>query len=88
MIIEVVMLMQFANSLLQAIIFLIRNLDAIKFPVARAMIVWLVGEYSSIGTIIPNMVPVILKFLARGFPSESIETKHQILNVGVKVMMN
>ncbi|KAK1415557.1 hypothetical protein QVD17_31340 [Tagetes erecta] len=72
----------------KAIIFLIRNLDAIKVPVARALIVWLVGEYNSLGTVIPKMVPIILKFLARGFPSESIETKHQILNAAVKVILH
>ncbi|KAM0043201.1 putative clathrin/coatomer adaptor, adaptin-like, armadillo-like helical, AP complex subunit beta [Helianthus debilis subsp. tardiflorus] len=71
-----------------AIIILIRNLDAIKVPVARAMIVWIAGEYNSIGNIIPKMVPVILRFLARGFPSESIETKYQILNAAVKVLLN
>lgn len=73
------------SRLLQAIIFLARNLEAIKVPVARAMIVWIVGEYNSVGNIIPKMVPIILRFLARGFPSESIETKHQILNAAVKV---
>lgn len=72
----------------KAIIYLARNLDAIKVPVARAMIVWIVGEYNSIGNIIPKMVPVILRFLARGFPSESIETKHQILNAAVKVLLS
>ncbi|KAJ0538455.1 putative clathrin/coatomer adaptor, adaptin-like, armadillo-like helical, AP complex subunit beta [Helianthus annuus] len=71
-----------------AIIILIRNLDAIKVPVARAMIVWIAGEYNSIGNIILKMVPVILRFLARGFPSESIETKYQILNAAVKVLLN
>ncbi|KAD2805121.1 hypothetical protein E3N88_38498 [Mikania micrantha] len=71
-----------------AIIFLIRKLDSIKVPMARAMIVWIVGEYNSIGSIIPKMVPIILKFLAKGFPSESIETKYQILNAAVKVLLN
>nr|GEY93846.1 AP-3 complex subunit beta-A [Tanacetum cinerariifolium] len=71
----------------KAIIFLARNLEAIKVPVARAMIVWIVGEYNSVGNIIPKMVPIILRFLARGFPSESIETKHQILNAAVKVVL-
>nr|KAJ0193543.1 hypothetical protein LSAT_V11C800395210 [Lactuca sativa] len=72
----------------KAIIYLIRNLDAIKVPVARAIIVWILGEYNSIGNTIPKMVPIILRFLARGFPSESIETKHQILNAAVKVVLN
>nr|XP_043613029.1 AP3-complex subunit beta-A [Erigeron canadensis] len=71
----------------KAIIFLARNLDSIKVPVARALIVWLVGEYNSVGDIIPKMVPVILRYLARRFPSESVETKHQILNAVVKVLL-
>lgn len=79
------MLMQSDNYLLQAIIYLIRNLDAIKVPVARATVVWILGEYNSIGDTIPKMVPIILRFLARGFSSESVETKHQILNAAVKV---
>ncbi|XP_024990182.1 AP3-complex subunit beta-A isoform X1 [Cynara cardunculus var. scolymus] len=72
----------------KAIIYLAQNLDAIKVPVARAMIVWIVGEYNSIGNIIPKMVSVILRYLARSFPSESIETKHQILNAAVKVLLS
>ncbi|KAI3517364.1 hypothetical protein L1887_16578 [Cichorium endivia] len=71
----------------KAIIYLVRNLDAIKVPVARAIIVWILGEYNSIGDTIPKMVPILLRFLARGFPSESIETKLQILNAAVKVLL-
>ncbi|KAL4575090.1 hypothetical protein LXL04_021931 [Taraxacum kok-saghyz] len=72
----------------KAIIYLIRNLDVIKVPVARAIVVWILGEYNSIGNTIPKMVPIILSFLARGYAFESIETKHQILNSAVKVVLN
>lgn len=54
-------------------------------PAARAMIIWMVGEYSSLGEIIPRMLPTVLKYLAWGFPSEAPETKLQILNTVCKV---
>lgn len=72
----------------KAIIFLARKLDSIKDPVARAIIIWIVGEYNSLGNAIPKMVPIILRYLARGFPSESIEAKQQILNAAVKVLLD
>lgn len=60
-------------------------LDAIKVPAARAAIIWIVGEYSSLGQIIPRIVPTVLKYLARCFTSEELDTKHQILNTTAKV---
>lgn len=54
-------------------------------PVARAMVVWMVGEYNSIGQIIPKMLGTILQYLARCFISEAVETKNQILCTTVKV---
>ncbi|KAH0454565.1 hypothetical protein IEQ34_016489 [Dendrobium chrysotoxum] len=63
---------------------LARNLDVIKEPSARALIIWIVGEYCSIGQIMPNIIPNILKFLAWSFSSEILETKHQILNTAIK----
>lgn len=66
---------------------LARNLDVVKEPAARALIVWIVGEYCSIGQIIPNMIPTVLKFLAWSFATEMLETKHQILNAAVKVVL-
>lgn len=54
-------------------------------PAARAMIVWMVGEYNSLGDIIPRMLTTVLKYLARCFTSEELETKLQICNTTVKV---
>ncbi|KAL5710774.1 hypothetical protein ACHQM5_021299 [Ranunculus cassubicifolius] len=70
------------------IIQLVRSLDSIKVPSARAMIVWMVGEYNSVGQIIPRMLATVLKYLAGCFTSEALETKHQILNTSVKVVLN
>lgn len=55
-------------------------------PTARASLIWMVGEYNSIGHIIPKLVPTILKYLAHCFTMEAPETKLQILNAAVKVV--
>ncbi|XP_057978974.1 AP3-complex subunit beta-A-like [Malania oleifera] len=52
------------------------------------MIIWMVGEYNSIGQIIPRMLTTILAYLAQCFTSEAVETKHQILNASVKVLLS
>ncbi|KAH9624201.1 hypothetical protein KSS87_008278 [Heliosperma pusillum] len=69
----------------KVIIQLTRSLDAVKVPAARAIIIWMVGEYNSIGEKIPLMLTVILKYLAYCFSSESPETKLQILNTSIKI---
>ncbi|KAF5185868.1 Ap3-complex subunit beta-a [Thalictrum thalictroides] len=71
----------------KAIIQLIRSLDSIKVSAARAMIVWMVGEYNSVGQIIPMMLASVVKYLAGCFTAESLETKHQILSTAVKVVL-
>lgn len=63
-----------------------RSLDSIKVPTARAMIISMVGEYNSIGHILPKMLPTVLKYLARCFTTEALETKLQILTAAVKVI--
>ncbi|XP_057978973.1 AP3-complex subunit beta-A isoform X2 [Malania oleifera] len=72
----------------KVIIQLVRSLDSIKVPAARAMIIWMVGEYNSIGQIIPRMLTTILAYLAQCFTSEAVETKHQILNASVKILLS
>ncbi|KAK1265349.1 AP3-complex subunit beta-A [Acorus gramineus] len=69
----------------QVIVQLVRFLDVIKVPVARAIIVWMLGEYSSIGQIIPRMALSVFEYLACSFASEEVETKHQILNLAAKI---
>ncbi|KAJ4954441.1 hypothetical protein NE237_011224 [Protea cynaroides] len=71
----------------KVIIQLARSLDSIKVPAARAMIIWIVGEYNSIGQIIPRTLSTILKYLAWCFTTEALETKHQILSTVVKVVL-
>ncbi|KAK1299523.1 AP3-complex subunit beta-A [Acorus calamus] len=68
----------------KVIVQLVRSLDVIKVPVARAIIVWMLGEYSSIGQIIPRMALSVFEYLACSFASEEVETKHQILNLAAK----
>lgn len=70
---------------MKVIIQLVRSLELIKVPAARALIVWMVGEYNSIGEIIPKMLPTVLKYLSWCFTTESLEAKLQILNTAVKV---
>ena len=65
---------------------MVRSLNSVKVPAARAMIVWMVGEYNSLGDIIPRMLTTVLKYLARCFTSEELETKLQICNTTVKVL--
>ena len=57
-----------------------------KVPAARAAIIWMIGEYNSLGELIPRMLATVLKYLAWCFPSEALETKLQILNSTVKVL--
>lgn len=66
---------------------MIRSLDSVKVPAARAIIIWMVGEYSSLGETIPRTLSTVLKYLAWHFTSEALETKLQILNSIVKVCM-
>ncbi|KAK9683311.1 hypothetical protein RND81_10G131100 [Saponaria officinalis] len=69
----------------KVVIQLARSLDAVKVPAARAIIVWMIGEYNSVGERIPLMLTVVLKYLAYCFNSEAPETKLQILNTSIKV---
>lgn len=69
------------------IVRLARYLDTIKDPAARALIVWILGEYCNVGEIIPKIVPTVLQYLAQCFSSEELETKHQILNTTAKVVL-
>lgn len=72
----------------KVIVHLIRSLESIRVPAARGMIVWMVGEYSDIGNVIPKVLPVVLKYLARCFTVEEVETKLQILTACSKVLLH
>lgn len=73
--------------LLQVIVHLLRNLDSMCAPAARAMVIWMMGEYSSIGSLISKMVPTMFKYLAGRFTLEADETKLQIINACIKVVV-
>ncbi|KAK4425177.1 AP3-complex subunit beta-A [Sesamum alatum] len=72
----------------RVIVLLLRSLDSMRAPAARAMIIWMMGEYSNIGVLISKMIPTILKYLARRFTLEAVETKLQIINACVKVLLH
>lgn len=71
----------------KVIIQLVRGLDSIKVAAARAMIIWMVGEYCSLGEMIPKTLTTVIKYLAQCFTSEALETKLQILNTTMKVLL-
>ncbi|WCJ19629.1 AP-3 complex subunit beta [Euphorbia peplus] len=71
----------------KVVIQLVRSLDSIKVPAARAVIIWMIGEYNRLGEIMPRMLTTVLKYLAWSFSSEALETKLQILNTTVKVLL-
>ncbi|KAJ8760360.1 hypothetical protein K2173_012610 [Erythroxylum novogranatense] len=70
----------------KVVIQLVRSLDAVKLSAARATIIWMMGEYSNLGEIMPRILTTVLKFLAWRFTSEALETKLQILNTTMKVL--
>ncbi|XP_038711611.1 AP3-complex subunit beta-A-like [Tripterygium wilfordii] len=74
-------------SHVKVIIQLLCGLDAIKVPAARATIIWMLGEYSTLGDMIPKMLSTVLKYLAQCFTSEDLEAKLQILNTNAKVLL-
>ncbi|XP_048139610.1 AP3-complex subunit beta-A isoform X2 [Rhodamnia argentea] len=71
----------------KVVVQLIRSLDSIKVPAARAIVIWMVGEYNSIGEKIPKMLTSVLGYLAYCFKSEALEGKLQILNTNFKVVL-
>ncbi|KAJ3676437.1 hypothetical protein LUZ60_003849 [Juncus effusus] len=70
----------------KVIIQLVKSLDTIKDQTARALIIWILGEYNHMGNIIPKIIPTVLKYLAWSFKSEESESKLQIINTCTKVV--
>ncbi|BBN13883.1 AP-3 complex subunit beta [Marchantia polymorpha subsp. ruderalis] len=66
---------------------LIRGLDKLNVQRARAIVIWMIGEFSETGTLVPKMIPVVLQYLAGTFTKESDETKLQIMNCAAKVVL-
>lgn len=67
---------------------LVRYLDRLQVSSARAIIIWMVGEYSSTYSLSLSILPVVLSYIAGTFTKEADETKLQILNCCVKVTLS
>ncbi|NXG62968.1 AP3B1 protein, partial [Hemiprocne comata] len=59
-------------------------LDNITVPVARASILWLIGEYCER---VPKIAPDVLRKAAKSFTNEDDLVKLQILNLGAKLYL-
>ncbi|KYO48548.1 AP-3 complex subunit beta-1 isoform X3 [Alligator mississippiensis] len=59
-------------------------LDSITVPVARASILWLIGEYCER---VPKIAPDVLRKMAKSFTNEDDLVKLQILNLGAKLYL-
>ena len=69
------------------IVQLAKHLDTINSPVARASILWLVGEYGNPQREEDSIAPDVLRLLARGFADESEPVKLQIVRLAAKVYL-
>ncbi|CAF0807411.1 unnamed protein product [Adineta ricciae] len=61
---------------------IVRMVDKVTVPTARASILWLIGEYSDR---ISKLAPDVLRKMAKSFPDEETIVKHQILNLATKL---
>lgn len=59
-----------------------RMVDNITVPMARASILWLIGEYSER---VPKIAPDVLRKLAKSFVNEEDIVKLQVLNLATKL---
>ncbi|NWT57912.1 AP3B1 protein, partial [Erythrocercus mccallii] len=63
---------------------MVKLLDNITVPVARASILWLIGEYCER---VPKIAPDVLRKTAKSFTNEDDLVKLQILNLGAKLYL-
>ncbi|CAF1506511.1 unnamed protein product [Rotaria sordida] len=61
---------------------IVRMVDKVTVPIARASILWLIGEYSDR---ISKLAPDVLRKMAKSFIDEETIVKHQILNLAAKL---
>ncbi|GAB6018942.1 AP-3 complex subunit beta-2 [Chamberlinius hualienensis] len=66
------------------IIRMIKVLDKITVPMARASILWLLGEYSDH---VPKYAPDVLRILAKSFTHEEDIVKLQVLSLATKLFL-
>ena len=71
----------------KTVIRLAKNLDTTTNPQARASIIWLVGEFSSLPDQ-ENIAPDVLRILAKNFTDESEAAKLQIVLLAAKVYLH
>uniref|UniRef100_T1J818 AP-3 complex subunit beta n=1 Tax=Strigamia maritima TaxID=126957 RepID=T1J818_STRMM len=62
-----------------------RLVDTITVPMARASILWLLGEYSD--RVVPRIAPDVLRKMAKTFIHEEDIVKLQILNLATKLFL-
>lgn len=62
-----------------------RMVDKITVPMARASILWLIGEYSER---VPKIAPDVLRKLAKSFINEVRRQEELVVNVGSESMEN
>ncbi|TLD27368.1 hypothetical protein PspLS_05101 [Pyricularia sp. CBS 133598] len=75
------------SSHLSTVVRLARNLDSATDPLARATIVWLVGEFAGINDG-DNVAADVLRILLKDFANEAEVTKRQILLLAAKVHLH
>ncbi|KAL9111073.1 MAG: hypothetical protein Q9227_004506 [Pyrenula ochraceoflavens] len=80
------LIQQSPTSHQSTVVRLAQNLDTITNPVARANIIWLVGEYSGLNAE-NNIAPDVLRILTKNFPHESEAAKQQIILLAAKVYL-
>ena len=61
-----------------------RIIDRISVPMARASILWLIGEYSQH---VPKTAPDVLRIMAKNFCNEEDSVKLQIINLAAKLIV-
>ncbi|BFY98475.1 hypothetical protein BsWGS_01515 [Bradybaena similaris] len=64
------------------ITYMAKMVDKITVPMARASILWLIGEYSER---VPKIAPDVLRKMAKNFVNEEDIVKLQVLNLSVKL---
>ncbi|CAO3628067.1 unnamed protein product [Mucor fragilis] len=67
----------------RSVIALVKLLDTLKVPMARANILWLVGQYAET---LPKVGPDVLRQAVKNFTNEDHVTKLQILTLSAKLI--
>ena len=80
------LIQQEPSSHTKTVIRLAKNLDTMANPLARASIIWLVGEFAGVDE--ENIAPDVLRILVKGFADESEAAKLQIVLLAAKVYVH